>query len=74
MHIPGLRSLRITPGFYPGIIGPVRSILRPRFSLIIPGFYPGFATKYYFEGPARLKRLLSYNSLLFLVTFNTVML
>ena len=43
-----LRSLKIAPGFYPGIAGPVGSVPRPRFSLIIPGFYPGFALGYYF--------------------------
>ena len=48
MYTPGLRSLGITPGFYPGVTGPVGSVLRPRFSSIIPGFYPGFATRYYF--------------------------
>ena len=48
MHIPGLRSSKTTSGFYLGIIKPVRSILRPRFSSIIPGFYPGFTTGYYF--------------------------
>ena len=69
VHTPGLRSLRITPGFYPGIAGPVRSIPRPRFSSIIPGFYPGFATGYYFQGLARPVRLLPYNYLPFLVFF-----
>ena len=48
VHAPGLRSLRITFGFYPGVTGPVRSVLRPRFLLIIPGFYLGFAIRYYF--------------------------
>ena len=48
MHIPRLQSLKITPGFYPGVIRPVRSVLRPRFLLIIPGFYPGFTVEYYF--------------------------
>ena len=40
--------------------------------MIIPGFYPGFTTGYYFQGPARPKRLLPYNSLPFLISFNTV--
>ena len=66
MHTPRLRSSSITPGFYPGITKPVRSVLRPRFSSIIPGFYPGFATGYYFQGPARPKRLLPYGGLPFL--------
>ena len=48
VHTPGLRSLRIIPGFYPGIIRPVRSVLGPRFLSIVPGFYPGFAAGYYF--------------------------
>ena len=48
MHTPRLRSLGITPGFYPGVTGPVGSVLGPRFSSIIPGFYPGFTTGYYF--------------------------
>ena len=48
IHAPGLRSLRITPGFYPGITGPVKSVPRPRFLSIIPGFYLGFTTGYYF--------------------------
>ena len=48
MYAPGFRSLGIVPGFYPGVAGPVRNILRPRFLSIIPGFYPGFATGYYF--------------------------
>ena len=48
MYIPGFRSLKITPGFYPGITRPVRNVLRLRFLSIIPGFYPGFATEYYF--------------------------
>ena len=29
MHIPGFQSLRITPGFYLGVAGPVRSVPRP---------------------------------------------
>ena len=48
IHAPGLRSLRITPGFYPGVTGPAKSVLRPRFLSIIPGFYPKFTTGYYF--------------------------
>ena len=72
MHAPRLRSSGITPGFYPGITGPVKSVLKPRFSSIIPGFYPGFAIEYYFQGPARPKRLLSYSGLPFLVSFNAV--
>ena len=48
MHTPGFRSLRITSVFYPGIIRPVKSILRPRFLSIIPGFYPELTTGYYF--------------------------
>ena len=72
MHTPGLRFLGITPGFYPGVTRPVRSILRPRFSSIIPGFYPGFTIRYYFQGPARPKRLFPYGDPLFLVSFNTV--
>ena len=48
MYIPGFQSLGIIPGFYPGVIRPVRSVLRPRFLLIIPGFYPGFSAGYYF--------------------------
>ena len=72
MHISRLQSLRITPGFYPGITGPVGSVLRPRFSSIIPRFYSGFAAGYYFQGLTRLKRLLSYSGLPFLVSFDTV--
>ena len=72
IHIIRFLSLRITPGFYPGIIKPVRNILRPRFLLIIPKFYPGFITGYYFRGPARLKRLLLYSGLPFLISFNAV--
>ena len=74
MRALGLRSSGITPGFYPGITGPVKSILRPRFSSIIPGFYPGFTTGYYFQGPARPERLLSYSNLPFLISFNIIML
>ena len=48
VHIPGLQSLRIVPGFYSGVAGPVGSIFRPRFLSIILGFYPGFAVGYYF--------------------------
>ena len=47
MHTPRLRSLRITPGFYPGVARPVGSIPRPRFLSIIPGFYLEFTTGYY---------------------------
>ena len=67
VHAPGFRSSRITPGFYPGVTRPVKSVPRPRFSSIIPGFYPGFATGYYFQGPARPERLLLYDNLPFLV-------
>ena len=48
MHTPGLQFLRITPGFYPGITRPVKSVLGPRFLLIIPEFYPKFTAGYYF--------------------------
>ena len=72
MYIPRLRSLRITPGFYPGVTRPVRNIPRPRFSSIIPGFYPGSAAGYYFQGPARPKRLLPCGNLPFSISFNAV--
>ena len=72
MYAPGLRSSGIAPGFYPGVTKPVRSVLKPQFSSIIPGFYPGFTAGYYFQGPARPKRLLSYGGPPFLVSFNTV--
>ena len=72
IHAPGFQSLRITPGFYPGVIKPVKSVLRPRFLLIIPGFYPGFAIGYYFQGLTRPKRLLLYSGLSFLVSFNAI--
>ena len=58
VRAPGLRSLGIAPRFYPGVTGPARSVLRPRFLSIIPGFYPGFAAGYYFQGLTRLERLL----------------
>ena len=74
MYTPGLRFLRITPGFYLGIAKPVKSILRPRFLSIIPGFYPGFVAGYYFYGLTRLKRLLLYNGLPFLISYNAVIL
>ena len=72
MHIPRLRSSKITPGFYPGIARPVGSVLRPRFLSIIPGFYPRFTIGYYFQGPACPKRLLPYSVLPFLVFFNII--
>ena len=40
--------------------------------MIIPGFYPGFAAGYYFQGPARPKKLLPYGGLPFLVSFDAV--
>ena len=48
MRASGFRFLRIASGFYPGVIGPAGSVLRPRFLSIIPGFYPGFTIGYYF--------------------------
>ena len=72
MYIPRLQSSRTTPGFYPGITGPVKSIPRPRFSSIIPGFYPGFTTEYYFQSLTRPVRLLPYGGLPFSISFNTV--
>ena len=48
VHVPRLRFLKITPGFYPGVTRQVGSVLRPRFLSIIPGFHPGFAAGYYF--------------------------
>ena len=72
IHALRFRSLGITPGFYLGVIKPVKSILGPRFLSIIPGFYLGFITGYYFQGPTRLKRLLPYGNPPFLISFNAV--
>ena len=71
VRIPRLRFLKITPGFYPGIARPIKSILIPQFLLIIPGFYSGSATGYYFQGLARPERLLPYSDLPFSVSSNT---
>ena len=68
VRAPGLRSLGIAPGFYPGVTGPAGSVLRPRFLSIVPGFYPGFAVGYYFQGLTRPKRLLPCGGLPFSIS------
>ena len=74
MHIPGFRSLRITPGFHSGVTRPVKSVLIPRFLSIVPRFYLGFITGYYFRGFICLERLFPHSGSLSPVSFNAIML